>query len=183
MPGPAFNRRRGLFIARPDHRRRQWRLTGGEVFPTIYPVEQARFLGIDLGRRRVGLALSDPSGLIARPLETITVTGYGDALDKILAAARENKVDGIVLGWPISMSGRPSESTLEVEAFADKLRASCAVPVYLEDERLSSHQALTILHAHGKKIKGNKDKLDRISAAIILQSFLDRRQMNIARDA
>ena len=139
-------------------------------------------MGIDLGRRRVGLALSDPSGLIARPLATITVTGYREALEKILAAVREHQVDGIVLGWPISMSGQSSDSTLEVEAFAERLRGSCAVPVYLEDERLSSHQALTILHAHGKKTKGNKDKLDRISAAIILQSFLDRRQMDSTRE-
>jgi len=137
-------------------------------------VEEKRYLGIDLGRRRVGIAISDPGGLIARPMETLTVNGPNDALRQILALVTEYAVVGIVLGWPITLAGDISEAAQEVEMFAEKLRAATTTPVFLEDERFSSRQAEAILHAHGKGIKGNKGKIDRISAAIILQSFLDR---------
>lgn len=137
-------------------------------------MEEKRYLGIDLGRRRVGIAISDPGGLIARPMETLTVNGPNDALRQILALVTEYAVVGIVLGWPITLAGDISEAAQEVEMFAEKLRAATTTPVFLEDERFSSRQAEAILHAHGKGIKGNKGKIDRISAAIILQSFLDR---------
>ena len=135
-----------------------------------------RYLGLDLGGRRIGVAISDPGATIARPLETITVTGISQAVRQITELAGQYEAVGIVVGLPLNMSGQPSPGSREVEAFADKLRGVCPVPVYLEDERLSSRQAEAVLHSHGKKIKGNKDKIDRISAAIILQSFLDRPQ-------
>jgi putative holliday junction resolvase len=138
-----------------------------------------RYLGLDLGGRRVGVAVSDPEATIARPLETFTVTGMGEAVRRICELVKEYEAAGVVLGLPLSMSGRPSAGSKDVEAFADKLRAVCPAPVYLEDERLSSRQAEAVLHLHGKKIKGNKDKIDRISAAIILQSFLDRPDKNL----
>lgn len=107
-------------------------------------------------------------------METLTVNGPNDALRQILALVTEYAVVGIVLGWPITLAGDISEAAQEVEMFAEKLRAATTTPVFLEDERFSSRQAEAILHAHGKGIKGNKGKIDRISAAIILQSFLDR---------
>jgi len=133
-----------------------------------------RYLGIDYGSRRVGVAVSDPTGLIARPLTTLTVTGDNDAINRLTELVREHEPVGVVVGLPISMSGNRSAATEMVEKFVQKLRAAIAVPVFLEDERLSSYEAEQVLHAHGKRIKGNKEKIDRMAAAIILQSFLDR---------
>lgn len=138
-------------------------------------MDEVRFLGIDFGRRRMGLALSDPSGQIARPLETLLVSGTADAVKQVLRVIAEHEVTGIVLGMPLNMSGTTSELSDETMAFAEKLKAACAVPIYFEDERLSSRQAENVLHQHGQKIKGNKERIDRIAAAIFLQSFLDRR--------
>jgi putative holliday junction resolvase len=139
-----------------------------------------RYLGLDLGGRRIGVAVSDIDATLARPLETITVTGQNQALKRICELAAEHEAAGIVIGLPLNMSGSSSAGSKEVEEFADKLRRLCPVPIYFEDERLSSRQAEAVLHSYGKKIKGNKDKIDRISAAIILQSFLDRPQKDPA---
>lgn len=133
-----------------------------------------RYLGVDYGKRRIGVAISDPTGLIARPLTTLTVTGDNDAVTQLATLVSEHDPAGVVVGLPISMSGNRSASTGAVEGFVQKLKTAITVAVYLEDERLSSHQAEEILHAHGKRIKGNKEKIDRMAAAIILQSFLDR---------
>jgi len=151
-------------------------------FPYLDRMDETRFLGIDLGRRRVGLALSDPGGLIATPVGTLTVTGVDDALKQVLAAAAKYQPSGIVLGMPKSLSGGTSEIAEEVHKFARKLEAATGLPIYFEDERLSSQQAESVLHAHGKKIKGNKERIDRIAAAIILQSFLDRRRSHTGRE-
>lgn len=135
-------------------------------------------MGLDYGGRRIGVALSDPGGLIAQPADTLVVTGVVDAVEQVCRYVSEREIAGIVLGLPISMSGDDSALTEEVKTFADRLRRQCPVPVHFEDERLSSRQAEAVLHSYGKKIKGNKGKIDRISAAIILQSFLDRMNMS-----
>jgi len=141
-------------------------------------MENRRFLGIDLGRRRVGVAVSDPGGLIAQPLETLLVRGLDDAVKQVCRLIAEREIAGLVLGLPLNLSGDASELSKETEKFAERLSRTCPVPVFFEDERLSSRQAEDVLHSYGKKIKGHKDKIDRISAAIILQSFLDRRNLN-----
>ena len=133
-----------------------------------------RYLGIDYGRRRIGVALSDPTGLIAQPLTTLSVTGIDKAAAEIARLAGDNEVVGIVVGIPASMSGKPSETSLEVGKFIAVLKRLLDLPVHGEDERLSSRMAEQVLHAHGKHIKGQKETIDRISAAVILQSFLDR---------
>ncbi len=140
-------------------------------------MEETRLLGIDLGRRRVGLAMSDSGGFIATPIGTLVVTGMNDALKKVLAVVAEHHPTGIVLGMPTSLSGGTSEIGEEVHKFARRLETATGLPIYLEDERYSSQQAEGILHELGKKIKGNKERIDRIAAAIILQSFLDRRRL------
>jgi len=137
-------------------------------------MEEQRYLGLDFGGRRIGVAISDPGGIIAQPLDTLIVTGIRDAVEKVCGLIAERPVVGVVIGMPISLSGKPSQSSQEVEKFADRLRRRCPVPLYFEDERLSSRQAEATLHSLGGKIKGNKEKIDRISAALILQSFLDR---------
>jgi len=137
-------------------------------------MNEKRYLGLDYGGRRVGVALSDPGAIIAQPLDTLIVNGIADAVVQVCAIITEHDVVAVVVGLPLSLSGKESETTEEVRKFAERLRNSCSIPVHFEDERLSSRQAEMILHSHGKKIKGNKGKIDRISAAVILQSYLDR---------
>jgi putative Holliday junction resolvase len=140
-------------------------------------MENKRYLGIDLGGRRIGVAVSDPGGLIAQPIETLLVKGINDAVKQVCRVIAEFEPVGVVLGLPLNLSGDASELSEEVENFAEKLKQQCPLPIYFEDERLSSRQAESVLHAYGKKIKGHKAKIDRISAAIILQSFLDRKNL------
>ncbi|MEZ5357536.1 MAG: Holliday junction resolvase RuvX [Candidatus Zixiibacteriota bacterium] len=138
-------------------------------------MENRRYLAVDYGDRRVGIAVSDPTGMIARPLETLKVSSPAEAISGLIELIREYEPAAIVLGRPLSMSGRESELSQKVDEFARALRAAVDIEIIYEDERLSSTQAEQILHAHGKKIKGNKDKIDRMAAAIFLQTFLDRK--------
>ncbi len=120
------------------------------------------------------MAVSDPMGVIARPLDTLIIDSMGQAVEKIGDLIVEYEPVGVVVGNPISMSGDESELSLLVDEFVELLKDTTDVPVTYEDERLSSVQAKQVLHSHGKKIKGNKEIIDRIAAAIVLQSFLDR---------
>jgi putative Holliday junction resolvase len=138
---------------------------------------EKRYIGLDYGGRRIGVALSDPGGIIAQPADTLVVENLADAVNQVCRYVSERNIAGIVLGLPVNMSGDQSAAAEEVRKFADRLRRRCPVPVHYEDERLSSRQAESVLHSYGRKIKGNKEKIDRISAAIILQSFLDRMNM------
>ena len=139
-------------------------------------MEEKRYIGIDYGGRRVGIAVSDLSGTLASSLETLTVSDDNDARGKIMSLIDEYNPIGIVIGLPLNLSGDESELSQRVREFVRILESETSVPIILEDERLSSRMAENILHSHGKKVKGNKGKIDRISAAIILQSFLDRQQ-------
>ncbi|MFH1700210.1 MAG: Holliday junction resolvase RuvX [Candidatus Zixiibacteriota bacterium] len=136
-----------------------------------------RFLGLDYGGRRIGIAISDPQGIIARPMNTLIVSGMNNATEQIKNLIDENEIAGIVIGLPLNLSGQPSDLSREAELFASELEKQIELPIYFEDERFSSKQAEKVLHSHGKKIRGNKEIIDRISAAIILQAFLDRRNL------
>jgi putative Holliday junction resolvase len=142
-------------------------------------MESNRFLGLDYGGRRVGVAISDPQGLIARPLDTLIVSSMKNTVEQVKNLIDENEIAGIVIGLPLNLSGQPSDLSQEAELFGSNLEKEIKQPIYFEDERFSSKQAEQVLHSHGKKIKGNKGIIDRISAAIILQSFLDRRNIKM----
>jgi len=139
-----------------------------------------RVLGVDYGRKRIGLALSDATGLLARPWKTIASRGAIPAVAADIAHhVRElrDEADGIgavVLGFPRRLSGEPNEQTPLVEALAVALRALIAdLPVVLQDERLSSHAADAILAEREKDWKKRKPLLDAAAAAVILQDYLD----------
>ncbi|MFQ6008820.1 MAG: Holliday junction resolvase RuvX [Candidatus Zixiibacteriota bacterium] len=134
------------------------------------------FIGIDYGTRRIGLAKSDPSGLIASALTTIEVTDGRDAIEKISIIIKEHQPVGLVIGYPLSMSGKKSGKCHELDQFMEQLRKIYSGPIYRVDERLSTAEAERILHAHGKKVGQDKKRLDRLSAVIILQRFLDERR-------
>ncbi len=135
--------------------------------------ENRRFLSIDYGKRRIGLAKSDPSGTIASALITIEVSSMAEAVKKIAEKISEIKPDGIVIGYPLLMSGDKSETCLVIDDLVEKLAEVYAGPIHKVDERWSSTEAADIVHAHGKKVGQDKGRIDRLSAVIILQRFLD----------
>jgi putative Holliday junction resolvase len=139
-----------------------------------------RVVGVDVGLRRVGLAISDATGMLARPLETIAVSDPDDAVARVAAriaelAAEDDGVAAIVVGVPRRLDGTESDMTKVVGAFVDALRARTSVPIATEDERLTSVEAERRLAARERDWKKRKAKIDAAAAAIVLQDYLDRR--------
>lgn len=132
-----------------------------------------RILGVDYGRKRIGLATSDPLGM-AHPLKTEQVSGRRDAVEKILKLAKEQESAEIVMGYPLKKDGSVGEMALEVEQLAEILRKEGLV-VTLLDERFSSEQAVRSLHIMGKKSGKHKKDIDAMAAALILQEYLDKK--------
>lgn len=133
-----------------------------------------RLIGIDYGRKRTGLAASDPLGIFASALETVPSAKIIDYLKKY---AEKETITHIVIGYPMNLNGRPSEAAKDVDAFLPALKKAFPdVPVILEDERFTSVLAHRAMIDGGMKYKDRKDKnsVDKISAAIILQGYLDR---------
>jgi putative Holliday junction resolvase len=138
-----------------------------------------RVLGIDVGARRVGLAISDASATLARPLETIAVSDLADAVVRVAAriAALADEDDGvgtIVVGVPRRLDGTETAMTKNVAAFIDALRTRTGIPIAIEDERLTSVEAESRLADRERDWKKRKQKLDAAAAAIVLQDYLDR---------
>jgi putative holliday junction resolvase len=140
-----------------------------------------RALGVDYGRRRIGLALSDASGTLARPWKTIARVGSPPQVaqtlaDEVVALGRDDQNVGvIVLGYPRRLDGQPNEQTAAVEELARRLRTVLTVTLVLQDERLSSHEAETLLARGEKDWRKRKAQLDAMAAAVILQDYLDSR--------
>ena len=138
-----------------------------------------RYIGIDYGRKRVGVAVSDPLGIFASPLDTVPAAKIIDYLKKY---AETESVTRFVVGYPMNMDNTPSEAAADVDIFLKNLaKAFPAVPVTLEDERFTSVLAHRAMIEGGMKAKDRRDKssVDKISAAIILQSFIDRNSKQI----
>lgn len=133
-------------------------------------------LGVDFGLKRVGLALSDPAGSMAFPCKTVERTEKGgrDALfAELVAIARSEAVELIVVGWPAPAEGRDSLTARQAANFAASLARRVDVPVRLMDETLSSEEALSDLREAGVKQSRRKSLLDQQAAVRILQSYLD----------
>ena len=133
-----------------------------------------RIIGIDYGRKRVGVAVSDPLGIFASALETVHSAKIIEYLKKY--AEKENVVR-FVVGYPVNMNGAPSQAAADVDVFLKQLaKAFPEIPVVLEDERFTSvlaHRAM-IDGGMKKQDRMKKESVDKISAAIILQSYLDK---------
>jgi len=139
----------------------------------------ARVLGIDLGARRVGLAISDPSRTLARPLATIRVSSPQDAVDQVMRevarlSGEEEGLATIVVGIPRRLDGTATEQTRAAEAFLEALVARTPLPIAREDERLTSREAESRLAVRERDWRIRKAKLDAAAAAVILQDYLDR---------
>jgi putative Holliday junction resolvase len=138
-----------------------------------------RILGVDVGRRRVGLAISDPSATLARPLATLTIDRTS-AVDRVAAevarlAAEDDGLDAIVVGMPLRLDGSSTDQTAHVAAFVAALQTRTTIPIYREDERLTSREAESRLALTERAWRKRKAQLDAAAAAIILQDYLDRR--------
>lgn len=129
-------------------------------------------LGIDLGDARVGVAVSDDLGMLAHPLETITVRTT-PPLDRILALAATHKVSHIIVGMPRNMDGSHGPAADKSRAFIDSLRAKSSLAIVAWDERLTTVSASRALHEAGRNTRQQKALIDQVAAQIILQGWLD----------
>lgn len=134
-----------------------------------------RILGIDYGNKKIGLAVTDPLQIFAFPLNTINSDKFDDFLTDYL---KSEVVDAFVIGYPVQMNNKPSESVIFINPFIKKLKKTYpGKHIHLIDERFTSQMAMRSMIDGGVKKKGRQDKsmVDKISASIILQSFLDGR--------
>ena len=135
-----------------------------------------RYLALDVGAKRIGIAVSDELGLTAQPLMTLeTRRNPRDDLRSIARLARRHNVAGIVIGNPLHLSGDQSPRAAKVQAFAAELGALTGLPIHLWDERLTSREAHQILYEAGHPRHLHKDVIDQVAATLILQSFLDEK--------
>ncbi len=133
-----------------------------------------RILGLDLGRVRIGAAISDELRLLAHPLETIPADAQATA--RLAEIVREKKVDHVVVGIPRQMNGQIGAAATEALQFVEKLRAILPCPVVTWDERLTTVAAHRALRDVGKNTRATRGYVDQVAAQMILQGYLDRRQ-------
>ena len=134
---------------------------------------KARILALDLGKRRIGLAISDPLGITAQGLPTLVRVRKRDDLDALAQLTREKEIGLIVLGNPIHMSGSEGRQSGWVREFAEVLEKRTGLPIRLWDERLTTVEAGRVLRSSGISIEKRAAAVDRLSAVILLQSYLD----------
>jgi putative Holliday junction resolvase len=132
-----------------------------------------RILGLDLGERRVGVAISDSIGMLAHPLTTLLVTGDRSLLEQVQGLIQEHEIERLVVGLPFNNDGSLGPRGERIEALAAKLADATLKPVERIDERFTSREAQRALLHAPKKVRNDKTALDMASATIILQSYLD----------
>lgn len=151
-----------------------------------------RLVGVDYGRRRLGLAMSDATGLLATPWQTLPADGTPAGAVRAVASAfrqfteatlGEERVTAVVVGLPRRLTGEDSHDTADVRVFARQLEDLIGVPVHLQDERLSSREAESRLSLRERDWRARKARLDAAAAAIILQDYLDGLPRASAPDA
>jgi len=133
-----------------------------------------RVLGLDVGKARIGVAVSDPDRTVALPAGTIRVAGGIQDLRAVAELVERYEVAEVVVGLPLSLSGERGPAARHSEQFADGLRAILEVPVHLQDERLSTVEAERGLTAAGADGRARRRSVDQAAASIILRGYLDR---------
>jgi len=134
----------------------------------------SRIMGIDYGSKRIGIAVSDPLGFTAQPLEVIARTSLVKDVERIRVIVRERDVVRIVLGLPLNMDGTPGMLTDNVNSFADTLREKIGIPVELYDERMTTMQVDRMLTEEADVSRERRKQVrDKLAASLILQSYLD----------
>jgi len=128
-------------------------------------------LGIDVGKARVGVARSDPDGLLATPVETVA---RGDGtIDRIIVLATEHDASELLVGLPLNLRGEDTASTTDARQFAAALAAASGVPVRMVDERLSTVSAHAVLRDSGRTQRSSRNIVDQVAAVVLLQHALD----------
>jgi putative Holliday junction resolvase len=140
-----------------------------------------RILGIDLGKARIGVAVSDELGLLAHPLETIPASK--DAAQRIVELVREKDAECVVIGLPRHMNGSVGESAADALAFAKRLEELSPCKVVMWDERLTTTAANRALRDSGRKTRHTRQVVDQVAAQMILQGYLDSAQAKTTRDS
>ena len=149
---------------------------------SLHTVPQPRFLGLDLGTKRIGVAVSDELGLTAQPVLTLgRRRNTREDMRSLARLARRFSVEGIVVGNPLRLSGENSERTEKTQVFAHALGELTGLPIHLWDERLTTREAHQILYEAGHERQRHRQVVDQVAATLILQSFLDSRNQ-VPRD-
>jgi putative Holliday junction resolvase len=131
-----------------------------------------RVLAVDFGLKRIGLAISEPRGTMALPYATLVKKDNSQLMDEIQAIVDKEGVECLVVGLPVGLNSEETLTTRQARNFAGRLGSMTSLPVYLEDERLSSSEAALRLKSMGLAGRKHKKVLDQIAATIILESFL-----------
>jgi putative holliday junction resolvase len=140
-----------------------------------------RYLALDVGSRRIGVAVSNELGLTAQPVLTLVrKSSRREDLRSLARLARKFAVAGIVVGDPVRLDGSETPQTAKVHAFAAELGELTGLPIHLWDERLTTHEAHRILYEAGHKRQEHGRIVDQVAATLILQSFLDEKQGSAA---
>ena len=142
-----------------------------------------KLLSLDVGDRRVGVAVSDDTGLIASPLTVIRRTSKVEDFDKIARLVQEQGVEGLVVGHPLNRDGSAGPQAQRVERYSASLAESLLaqgldLPVLLWDERMSTQRAQEAMIAAGRKAKDRRGRIDAVAAAVILQDYLDEHRQS-----
>jgi putative Holliday junction resolvase len=132
-----------------------------------------RSLGLDVGERRIGVAMSDPTGLIASPVDHILNDEIDQAIRAVAGLVEKYQVERVVVGMPYSLTGQAGPAAVSVQKFIEELHAVIKVPVVTWDERLSTVAAQRSMSASRVKKKRQRDLRDAVAAALILQGYLD----------
>ena len=132
-----------------------------------------RVLALDVGGRRIGVAVSDPSQTLARSLKVLERTSLQEDIAAIRQLVEEIQVERVIVGHPRSMDGTVGEQARQVEGFAQELEQVLQIPILLWDERLSTVTAARLLSERGVSARKQRGRIDAVAAAVILQDYLD----------
>jgi putative Holliday junction resolvase len=140
-------------------------------------------MALDVGGRRIGVAMSDPTRVLASPLTTVRAVPHARALAQLAALVADYEVVELVVGLPLTLSGEQGPQAQTVLAFVEELRRHVHVPIHLFDERLTTVEAERIMVEMGLKRDQRREKIDEVAASIILRDFLgSREEQRYARD-
>ncbi len=133
----------------------------------------SRLLALDLGERRIGVAISDPTGTLARPLTTIVRSSRREDFEAIADLVSANEAKRVIVGLPLSLDGTEGPQARRIRRYADRLAQAVDVPLEFWDERYSSREAAEILGRTKRRRRDMRERIDATAAAVILQSYLD----------
>ena len=141
-----------------------------------------KYLALDYGEKRLGLAISDVTRTIARPYRTLSAQSLKQIINELRKIIEQENIEKIIVGLPRTLKGTDSRQTEVVREFVQELQQRLTIPIVMEDERLTTIQAHATLHALGKKPSRHRDRVDQYAAVHLLQTVLDREKWQQKRD-